>query len=107
MRAVRAVLVVWFLLLATLPLAWLALTSVKTYQDTVSAHAKFVPWSGPFAPDPRAEDSVRFAATLDAYRNLAKPVAGTPNDFYHYLGNSIIIGVLSTLAAVCLGTICA
>ena len=94
MRAVRTVLVVWFLLVATLPLAWLALTSVKTYQDTISAHAKFVPWSGPLESNPSGADSVRFAATLDAYRNLSKPVAGTPNDFYHYLGNSIVIGVL-------------
>ena len=107
MKLVRAVVVTCFFLMATLPLAWLALTSVKTYEDTISAHAKFVAWPAAGTSSQSDAESVRFAPTLDAYRNLSKPVAGTPNDFYSYLGNSIIIGVLSTLAAVCLDTICA
>ncbi len=108
MRLLRAVVILSYFVMATLPLAWLALTSVKTYDDTISAHAKFIPWAEAGARgDEQTAESVRFAPTLDAYRNLSKPVAGTPHDFYHYLGNSIIIGVLSTLAAVCLGTICA
>ena len=108
MRLLRAVVILSYFVMATLPLAWLALTSVKTYDDTISAHAKFIPWAeaGTRGAEQTAE-SVRFAPTLDAYRKLSKSVAGTPHDFYHYLGNSIIIGVLSTLAAVCLGTICA
>jgi multiple sugar transport system permease protein len=48
-----------------------------------------------------------FRPTLDAYRHLSTPVAGTPNNFYHYLGTSVVIGVLSTLAAVGLGTLAA
>jgi len=108
MNPVRGVVIVAYFVLATLPLAWLALTSIKTYDDTISAHAKFVPWTGADGDHgPGAEESVRFAPTLAAYRNLSRPVAGTPNDFYYYLGNSIIIGLLSTIAAVCLGTICA
>ncbi|MEO5767214.1 MAG: carbohydrate ABC transporter permease [Polyangia bacterium] len=102
MNLLRGLVIALYFGLATLPLAWLALTSVKTYEDTISANVKFIPGAGP-----ATDDSVRFAPTLDAYRNLSRPVAGTPNDFYHYLGNSIFIGVLSTLAAVCLGTICA
>jgi ABC-type glycerol-3-phosphate transport system permease component len=43
MKVLRVVVVMVFLLIAVLPLAWLALTSVKTYEDTISAHAKFVP----------------------------------------------------------------
>jgi multiple sugar transport system permease protein len=103
MRLIRALVIVPYLVLATLPLAWLALTSFKTYDDTISAQLKFVPWtdSGDAAQPPR------FEATLDAYRNLSKPVAGTPRDFYHYFGNSVLIGVLSTLAAVSLGTLSA
>jgi multiple sugar transport system permease protein len=104
MGFLRALVIVPYFLLATLPLAWLGLTSLKTYDDTISSSAKFVPWTEKAAP---AADSAFFVATLDAYRNLAKPVAGTPKDFYHYLGNSIVIGVLSTLAAVALGTLCA
>ena len=96
MSFLRALVIIAYFGLATLPLAWLALTSVKTIDDTISAHAKFIP--SPSAPvGEAAVDSVRFAPTLDAYRNLSKPVAGTPSNFYTYLGNSIVVGVLSTL----------
>jgi multiple sugar transport system permease protein len=105
MKLARALVIVPYLILATLPLAWLALTSFKSYEDTITSHAKFVPSTD--AGGARAEESVKFAASLDAYRSLSKPVAGTPRDFYHYLGNSVLIGVLSTLAAVCLATLCA
>ena len=105
MKLARALVIVPYLLLATLPLGWLALTSLKSYEDTITTRAKFVPWSD--TAEARSDDSVKFAASLDAYRSLSKPVAGTPRDFYHYLGNSLIIGGLSTLVAVCLGTLCA
>ena len=105
MKLARALVIIPYLLLATLPLGWLALTSLKSYEDTITTRAKFVPWSD--TAEARSDDSVKFAASLDAYRSLSKPVAGTPRDFYHYLGNSLIIGGLSTLAAVCLGTLCA
>ena len=107
MRVLRVAVVTSFLVMAMLPLAWLALTSVKTYDDTISPHAKFVPWESGGPSESTAEPSVRFTPTLGAYRNLSRPVAGTPNTFYDYLGNSIVIGILSTLAAVCLGTLCA
>jgi len=105
MKWLRPLVIVPYFVLATLPLVWLALTSLKTYDDTISSGAKLIPWID--SGGGRAGDSVKFGATLDAYRNLSKPVAGTPNDFYHYLGNSILVGVFSTLAAVCLGTLCA
>src|SRR6188508_1485590 len=105
MKLARALVIVPYLVLATLPLAWLALTSFKSYEDTITSHAKFVPSTD--AAGARAEESVKFAASLDAYRSLSKPVAGTPRDFYHYLGNSVIIGLVSTLAAVSLGTLSA
>lgn len=105
MNWLRALVIIPYFVLATLPLAWLALTSIKTYDDTISANAKFVPASEVSAKS--GEPSSRFEATVDAYRNLSKPVAGTPRDFFHYLGNSVLIGVLSTLAAVSLGTLSA
>ena len=105
MRLARALVIVPYLVLATLPLGWLALTSFKSYEDTITAHAKFVP--GTEAGGARAEGSVKFTATVDAYRKLSQPVAGTSRGFYHYLGNSVLIGLLSTLAAVCLATLCA
>jgi len=99
----RALVIAPYFVLATLPLAWLALTSIKTYEDTISTHAKFVPWVSPGS----SEESPKFEATLEAYRNLSKPVAGTARSFYHYLGNSILIGLVATIAAVGLGTLCA
>ena len=104
MKLVRALVIIPYFILATLPIAWLELTSLKTYDDTIATDANFIPWVD--SGGARAEGSVKFTASLDAYRNLSKPVAGTPRDFYHYLGNSVIIGVFSTLAAVCLGTLC-
>ena len=101
MNFVRALVIVPYFLLATFPLAWLGLTSLKTYEATISSTAKFVPG----ASDNPA--GITFGATLDAYRHLGVPVAGTEHDFFHYLTNSAIIGVLSTAAAVCLGTLCA
>lgn len=103
MNLVRALVIVPYFVLATLPLGWLALTSLKTYDDTISTHARFVPWTSPGSD----RTSPRFEATTAAYRSLSKPVAGTPRDFYHYLGNSALVGLLSTLAAVSLGTLCA
>jgi len=106
MKLARALVIVPYFVLATLPLGWLALTSFKSYEDTITAHAKFVPATEAGARA-ASDDSVKFAASFDAYRSLSKPVAGTPRDFYHYLANSVVIGVLSTLAAVCLATLCA
>ena len=111
MKLARALVIVPYLVLATLPLGWLALTSFKSYEDTITARAKYVPWTDAGGPHGAGgqigEESVKFAASFDAYRKLSQPVAGTPRDFYHYLGNSVLIGVLSTLAAVCLATLCA
>jgi multiple sugar transport system permease protein len=103
MNAIRALVIIPYFLLAAMPLVWLGLTSLKKYEDTISAHAKFIPW----ASGDTAREAVTFSPTAAAYGDLSKAVAGTPHDFYHYLGNSIVIGVLSTLAAVCLGTLAA
>ena len=47
MKALRGGVILIYFVIATLPLAWLALTSIKTYDDTISAHAKFIPGSAP------------------------------------------------------------
>jgi len=104
MRLLRALIIVPYFLVAALPLAWLGVTSIKSYDDTISTHAKFLPSAASVAA---AGEAVTFPATAEAYRHLSRPVAGTPHDFFHYLFNSAVIGVVSTLAAVCLGTICA
>jgi multiple sugar transport system permease protein len=99
MKLLRALVIVPYFLVATFPLLWLALTSFKSYEDTISTTARFLPGG--------ASSGSTFSASLEAYRNLAQPVAGTSHDFYHYLGSSVVVGALSTLAAVCLGTLCA
>jgi multiple sugar transport system permease protein len=101
----RALVILPYFALATLPLGWLGLTSIKTYDDTISARARFVPSTEDAGV--RGPASIRFTPSVDAYRSLSRPVAGTPSSFYHYLGNSILIGVLATLAAVALGTLAA
>ena len=84
---------------ASLPLVWLLLTSFKSKADSISTTAKFVPAAG--------AGDVGFEPTLAGYRGLASVYAGVEADFFHYLGNSVAIGLLSTLASVVLGTACA
>jgi multiple sugar transport system permease protein len=103
MKLVRAIIIGLYLLVATLPLAWMALSSIKHRADTISAHAKFVP----ALEQPSGAASPRFEATTEAYRELATVHAGAQHSFWHHLANSVIIGVLSTLASVVLGTCCA
>lgn len=100
MKALRALVIVPYLVLATFPLLWLGLTSFKSYEDTISKTAKLV-------PSVSAASGTSFDATLDAYRNLSVPVAGTAHDFYHYLFSSVVVGSFSTLSAVSLGTFAA
>jgi multiple sugar transport system permease protein len=101
MKWVRTLIIVPYLLLASAPLLWLALTSVKNYDDTISVNAKFLPLG---AGD---EQGNTFSPTFEAYAALSDAVAGTSHNFYHYLFNSVVIGLISTAAAVALGTLCA
>lgn len=101
MNWLRALVIIPYLLLASAPLGWLALTSVKDYDDTISATAKFLPFGE------GGRESASFEPTLQAYGALSEAVAGTDHNFYHYLLNSVVIGLISTAAAVALGTSCA
>jgi multiple sugar transport system permease protein len=103
MRLLRvAVLVVGFLC-AALPLAWMALSSIKHRDDTISQHPRVLPLPG---AEPSA-GSLAFAPTLESWRELADVHAGAQHSFWHHLANSVVIGLLSTLASVALGTACA
>jgi multiple sugar transport system permease protein len=103
MNALRALVIVPYFLLATFPLAWLGITSFKVYEDTISSTAKFIPGGAAH----KGDASVVFAAGTEGYARLAQSVAGSTQGFFSYLSSSIIIGLLSTLAAVALGTACA
>lgn len=101
MNWLRALVIVPYLLLASAPLGWLALTSIKGYEDTISVTAKYLPLGE------GGRDSANFEPTLEAYSMLGEAVGGTEYNFFHYLMNSVIIGLISTAAAVALGTACA
>ncbi|MBN1673792.1 MAG: carbohydrate ABC transporter permease [Kiritimatiellae bacterium] len=95
--------IVAYFAVAALPLVWLGLASVKRNEDTINAYARFVPALSP----PSARDDPRFRPTVGAYRRLSEPYAGTDRTFFYFLCNSVVIGLLSTVASVALGTCCA
>jgi len=103
MKLLRIALVGMYALVATLPLVWMVMSSIKHREDTISATAKFVP----AAAAPASRESPSFEATLEPYRELAAIHAGARHSFWHHLGSSFVIGLFSTLASVALGTCCA
>ena len=103
MKFVRWIVIALAFLFATLPLLWLVLTSLKPRADTISPLPKVFP----VVAEETAVESVFFPVTLDAYRHLGDVHVGARHSFYHYLGNSVFIGLFSTLASVILGTLCA
>src|SRR4051812_24825193 len=99
MNAMRWMIIVGYLGLAILPLLWMTLTSIKHRDDTIGLEAKFIP----AAHAREKQDSAVFESTTEAYHQLGK-TNFKGNSFYHYLFNSILIGVCSTVASVALGT---
>tara|TARA_A100001037_G_scaffold306521_1_gene352325 strand:- start:2694 stop:3548 length:855 start_codon:yes stop_codon:yes gene_type:complete len=99
-KNIRIAIIIGYAALASLPLAWLGLTSIKTKEAAISPTARYIP---------SASDEGRhtFKPTLDGYRQLLVPHVGTRHAMWHFIGNSILIGLLSTLASVALGTACA
>jgi multiple sugar transport system permease protein len=92
-----------YLFIGAMPLLWLVLTSVKEYRDVISPRAKFIPAPG----QEEGNDGCFFTPTLSGYSKLTEASGREEHGFSHYLWNSILIGVLSTLCAVTLGTMCA
>jgi len=99
-RWLRFVPIALYALLATAPLYWIAATSLKSDD---AATAKTVS----YLPGPGGGDARTFAPTAASYAELGEPIPGTDHGYWHYLVNSLIIGALSTLASVALGTACA
>ena len=103
MKPLRFAVIGAYLLVAALPLVWMVLSSLKHRDDTISPHPKLVP----ALEAPADPGSPRFEATGGAYRELSSVHVGAQHSFWHHLANSVVIGVLSTLASVVLGTCCA
>lgn len=100
MKILRLAGVGCYLCLAMLPLIWLLLTSLKVRDESITVHAKFVPT---LATEVEPDDRY-FRANLDGYRQLTAVYGGTNHTFFHYLGNSLLIGCFSTLCSVLIGT---
>lgn len=103
MKLLRWIVIACAFLFASLPLLWLVLTSFKPRADTISPTPKVFP--SLFAE--ARPDSAAFTPTLEAYAHLGEVHVGARHSFYHYLGNSVVIGLFSTLLSVLLGTLCA
>ena len=107
MKTLRWLVIVMYFGLAAMPLAWLVITSLKLKEDTISPTAKFIPVVSKEASADGADRSVLFTASIEGYRRLGEKNIGSDYSFFHYLANSLIIGGLSALSAVALGTACA
>ena len=95
MKALRAAVLGLAFLIAALPLIWMLLTSFKSREDAIR-------------PDVRIDPFAQFSPTIkDSYAKLGEPLPGDTRSFFFYLGNSALIGLVSTAAAVALGTCCA
>lgn len=100
MKLLRVLVLGLYAALALLPLLWMGLTSLKTRDDTIAPRARFVP----VLSHATAPDSAAFPATLEAYGALGTVHVGAEQSFWEHLGHSVVIGLLSTLASVLLGT---
>ena len=102
MKWLRVLIVSTYTAVAAMPLLWLGLTSVKTRPDSISTTARFVP-----TMNTGVEGDVGFRPTFGGYRQLAQPYAGADHPYFHYLANTVLVGIVSTLCAVTIGTACA
>jgi len=102
-KVLRVLVLALYALIALVPLLWMALTSLKTRADTIALEPRVVPVLAA-ATEPGA---LAFPATLEAYGALGTVHIGAQQSFWVHLGHSVVIGVLSTLASVALGTLAA
>jgi multiple sugar transport system permease protein len=102
-KLARRVVILAFLVWALLPLVWMALTALKRRDDTISSSARLVP----VLAEHTEPESLLFPATLEAFGKLGEVHAGAQQSFFQHLWSSVVIGSLSTLASVLLGTACA
>jgi multiple sugar transport system permease protein len=99
-KLLRVLVLALYATLALLPLAWMAVTSLKTRDDTISQQPRLVPVLARETPP----DSLAFPATTAAYGELNEVHVGAEQSFWEHLGHSTVIGAFSTLASVLLGT---
>jgi len=95
----RFILIAFWLFIVIFPISWIALTSIKPTEDTLSTTPVFF-----FTP---TLQNYQFGAeVIDP--NTNEPIfAGIASQFPRYLGNSILIAIMSTAIAVGLGVLLA
>jgi multiple sugar transport system permease protein len=103
MKALRTAAILFFTLVGILPLAWLVLTAFKHHPDAITATAKFLPVPGAEV----GGSGLAFSPSFEGFAHLSDVHEGMESSFLDHLLNSVVIGVVSTLASVALGTSCA
>ncbi len=98
-KNLRFVIIAFWLIIVLFPISWIALTSIKPTEDTLSETPVFF-----FTPTLK---NFQFGATIiDPHTN--EPIfAGIASQFPRYLGNSIIIALTSTAIALAAGLLLA
>jgi multiple sugar transport system permease protein len=102
-RLVRLLVVGLYALVALLPLVWIALSSLKSRADTISQTPRILP----VLARETAPDSLAFPLTFAAYSELGQVHVGAQQSFWEHLLHSVVVGALSTLTSVVLGTLAA
>jgi len=102
-KVVRFSIITLYLCIAAAPLLWMGLTSVKSRADAISLQARFIP----LLPTEETVAAPMFEFSGEGYARLTESTTRGRPGFFHYLFNSVVIGLISTVAAVALGTCCA
>lgn len=99
LKNLKFVLIAIWLIIILFPIGWIALTSIKPTQDTLSSTPVFL-----FTP---TLQNYQFGAEI-IDPNTNEPIfAGIASQFPRYLGNSILIALMSTALAVGIGVLLA
>lgn len=94
-KNLRFVIIAIWLIIVLFPISWIAITSVKPTEDTLSTNPVFL-----FTP---TLQNYQFGAEI-IDPNTNEPIfAGIASQFPRFLGNSIIIAILSTTIALVTG----
>jgi len=103
MKWLRVIILSLYMLVSACPLVWMGLTSLKSRGDAISTSPRVVPT----VEGASESGGVFFNVTTAGYAGLTESTGRGRPSFWGYLGNSVLIGVMSTAASVALGTCCA
>ncbi len=99
LKNIRFVVIAFWLIIVLFPISWIALTSIKPTEDTLSPTPIFI-----FTPTLK---NYQFGANIIDPHTGEPIFAGIASQFPRYLGNSIIIALMSTAIAIAVGLLMA